>query len=48
MTWFAVGATIVWAVLLCLITVVQTLYMESIRLRSRVMLGNSCTTKDLS
>jgi magnesium and cobalt exporter, CNNM family len=34
-TWFAVGATIVWAVLLCLITVVQTLYMESIRLRSR-------------
>src|SRR6202035_3413974 len=34
-TWFAVVATIVWAVLLCLITVVQTLYMESIRLRSR-------------
>ena len=35
MTWFAVGATIVWAVLLCLITVVQTLYMESLRLRAR-------------
>ncbi len=34
-TWFAVGATIVWAVLLCLITVVQIIYMESIRLRSR-------------
>src|SRR5580704_5926438 len=35
MTWFAVGATVIWSVLLCLITVVQTLYMESIRLRSR-------------
>jgi len=35
MIWFAVGATIIWAVLLCLITVVQTLYMESLRLRSR-------------
>src|ERR1700734_239424 len=35
MTWFAVGATIVWAVLLCLVTVVQILYMESLRLRSR-------------
>ena len=35
MTWFAVGATVIWAVLLCLITVVQTLYMESLRLRSR-------------
>ena len=35
MTWFAVGATIIWAVLLCLITVVQTLYMESLKLRSR-------------
>jgi putative hemolysin len=35
MTWFAVAATVIWAVLLCLITVVQTLYMESVRLRSR-------------
>jgi putative hemolysin len=35
MTWFAVVATIVWAVLLCLITVVQILYTESLRLRSR-------------
>ncbi len=35
MTWFAIGATVIWAVLLCLITVVQTLYMESVRLRSR-------------
>src|ERR1700691_3809732 len=35
MTWFAIGATIVWAVLLCIITVVQVLYMESLRLRSR-------------
>ncbi len=35
MTWFAVGAIVIWAVLLCLITVVQTLYMESLRLRSR-------------
>jgi putative hemolysin len=35
MTWFAVAATIVWAVLLCVITVVQILYMESLRLRSR-------------
>src|ERR1700685_630834 len=35
MTWFAVAATVVWAVLLCLITVVQILYMESVRLRSR-------------
>ena len=35
MTWFAVGATVIWAVLLCLITVVQILYMESLRLRSR-------------
>jgi CBS domain containing-hemolysin-like protein len=35
MTWFAVGATVVWAVLLCVITVVQVLYTESLRLRSR-------------
>jgi putative hemolysin len=35
MTWFAVGAVIIWAVLLCLVTVVQILYMESLRLRSR-------------
>jgi putative hemolysin len=35
MTWFAIGATVIWAVLLCLITVVQILYMESVRLRSR-------------
>jgi putative hemolysin len=35
MTWFAVGATVIWAVLLCLVTVVQILYMESLRLRSR-------------
>ena len=35
MTWFAVGATAMWAVLLCLITTVQILYMESLRLRSR-------------
>jgi len=35
MTWFAIGAIIVWAVLLCLVTVVQILYMESLRLRSR-------------
>src|SRR6204780_4525161 len=34
MTWFAVGATVIWAVLLCLITVVQILYMDSLRLRS--------------
>ena len=35
MTWFAIAATILWAVLLCLITVVQILYSESLRLRSR-------------
>jgi CBS domain containing-hemolysin-like protein len=35
MTWFAVCATVICAVLLCLITVVQTLYMEALRLRSR-------------
>jgi putative hemolysin len=35
MTWFALAAIVVWAVLLCLITVVQTLYMESLRLRAR-------------
>jgi putative hemolysin len=35
MTWFAVGATLIWAVLLCVVTVVQILYMESLRLRSR-------------
>ena len=35
MTWFAVGASVIWAVLLCLITMVQILYMESVRLRSR-------------
>ena len=35
MTWFAVGASVIWAVLLCLITVVQILYMESLRLRTR-------------
>jgi putative hemolysin len=34
-TWFAIAATILWAVLLCLITVVQILYSESLRLRSR-------------
>ncbi|HTB19050.1 MAG TPA: hemolysin family protein [Bryobacteraceae bacterium] len=35
MTWFAIGATVILAVFLCLITVVQTLYVESLRLRSR-------------
>src|SRR5579863_2813148 len=35
MTWFAVGAAIVCAILLCLVTVVQILYMDSLRLRSR-------------
>src|SRR5580658_2419969 len=35
MTWFALAAIVIWAVLLCLITVVQTLYMESLRLRAR-------------
>jgi putative hemolysin len=35
MTWFAIGATVIWTVLLCLITVVQILYMESLKLRSR-------------
>jgi CBS domain containing-hemolysin-like protein len=35
MTWFAVGASVIWALLLCLITVVQILYMDSLRLRSR-------------
>src|ERR1700678_3327446 len=35
MTWFAVAATVIWAVLLCVITVVQVLYMESLRLRAR-------------
>ncbi len=35
MTWFAVAAAGVCAVLLCLITVVQILYMDSLRLRSR-------------
>jgi len=35
MTWFALFATIIWAVLLCLVTVVQTLYTESLRLRAR-------------
>ncbi len=35
MTWFAVGAAIVSAILLCLVTVVQILYMESLRLRTR-------------
>jgi CBS domain containing-hemolysin-like protein len=35
MTWFAVGATVLWAALLCLVTVVQILYMESLRLRTR-------------
>ncbi len=35
MTWFAVGAAAVCAVLLCLVTVVQILYMESLRLRAR-------------
>jgi putative hemolysin len=34
-TWFAVAATAVSAVLLCLITVVQVLYTESLRLRAR-------------
>ena len=37
MTWFAVGAVIIWAVLLCVVTVVQVLYMESLRLRSRYL-----------
>lgn len=35
MTWFALAAAAGSAVLLCLITVVQILYMESLRLRSR-------------
>lgn len=35
MAWLAVVATIVWAALLCLVTVVQILYMESLRLRAR-------------
>jgi len=35
MTWFALAAIILCAVLLCLITVVQILYMDSLRLRSR-------------
>jgi putative hemolysin len=35
MTWFALAAILVSAVLLCLVTVVQTLYMESLRLRAR-------------
>lgn len=35
MTWFAVAGAIVCAVVLCLVTVVQILYMESLRLRSR-------------
>ena len=35
MTWFAVGAAVVCAVLLCLVTVVQILYLESLRLRAR-------------
>jgi magnesium and cobalt exporter, CNNM family len=35
MTWFAVAAAGVCAVLLCLVTVVQILYMDSLRLRSR-------------
>ncbi len=35
MTWFAVGAAAVCAALLCLVTVVQILYMESLRLRAR-------------
>lgn len=35
MAWFAVVATIIWAALLCLVTVVQMLYMESLRLRAR-------------
>src|SRR3984957_2073103 len=35
MTWFAIGATVIWAVLLCLITVAQILYLESLKLRSR-------------
>jgi putative hemolysin len=35
MTWFALLDAVICAVLLCLITVVQILYMESLRLRSR-------------
>lgn len=35
MTWFALATTILWAVLLCVVTAVQILYMESLRLRSR-------------
>src|ERR1700722_18049509 len=35
MTWFAIGSSLVWAILLCVITVVQVLYTESLRLRSR-------------
>jgi hypothetical protein len=34
-TWFALGAAAFIAVLLCIITVVQVLYTESLRLRSR-------------
>jgi putative hemolysin len=33
--WFALAATLLFAALLCLITVVQILYMESLRLRAR-------------
>ncbi len=35
MTWFAISATVVCAALLCLFTVVQVLYTESMRLRAR-------------
>src|SRR5579862_7207766 len=35
LTWFAVAAIILCAILLCLITVVQILYMDSLRLRAR-------------
>ncbi len=34
-TWFALAAAVLCALLLCLITVVQILYMESVRLRAR-------------
>jgi len=35
MTWFALAAIVISVVLLCVITVVQILYMESLRLRAR-------------
>jgi len=35
MTWFALAAIVISVVMLCLVTVVQNLYMESLRLRAR-------------